>query len=150
MAPQVAGEAPARKACANRTFSLTPRTTIANRPAGSSRTADPSAGQAFAWLRFLHQPLAAVGLLAIDPAAWPLYLTVLLVLTVEWPLHLQLAEGIEVYPPAEWTSASAAYLLGLAFLPIFWLSTALGFAIIVLLDGSGVVRASGIAADSVR
>jgi len=139
---QIAGKIDAR--------SLTPPMTIANRPAVSSRTPDPPAGQPFAWVRFLHQPLAALGLVAIDPAAWPLYLTVLLVLTVEWPLHLQLAEGIEIYPPAEWTSASAAYLLGLAFLPIFWLSTALGFAIIVLLDASGVVRASGIAADSVR
>src|SRR5262245_4854178 len=106
--------------------------------------------QRFAWLRFLHQPLAAVGLLALDPAAWPLYVTVLLVLAVEWPFHIQLADGIEIYPPAEWTSASAAYVLGLAFLPLFWLSAALGFALIVVLDGTGVVRASGIAADSVR
>ena len=53
----------------------------------------------------------------------------------EWPFHLQLAEGIETYPPAEWTSASAAYVLGLAVLPIFWLSAALGFGLIVLLDG---------------
>jgi hypothetical protein len=44
------------------------RVTLARRPA-------------FAWLRFLHQPLAAVGLLAVDPSAWPLYLTVLIVVT---------------------------------------------------------------------
>jgi len=109
-----------------------------------------SASQAFAWLRFLHQPLAAVGLLAVDPAAWPLYLTVLIVVTCEWPFHLQLAEGIEIYPPAEWTSASAAYVLGLAVLPVFWLSATLGFGLIVLLDSLRLVRASGIAAESVR
>ncbi len=103
-----------------------------------------------AWLRHLHQPLAAAGLLAIDPAAWPIYLTVLVVLTLEWPLHIQLADDLEIYPPAEWTAASAAYVLGFALLPIFWLSAALGFGLIVLLDGLGLVRASGIAADSVR
>jgi signal transduction histidine kinase len=108
------------------------------------------AGQPFAWLRFFHQPLAAVGLLAVDPSAWPLYLTVLLVLTFEWPFHLQLAEGIEMYPPAEWTSASAAYVLGFAVLPVFWLSATLGFGLIVLLDSLALVRASGIASESVR
>jgi signal transduction histidine kinase len=110
----------------------------------------PPAAQPFAWLRFLHQPLAAVGLLALDPDAWPLYVTVLAVLTVEWPFHIQLADDLEIYPPAEWTAASAAYVVGLALLPVFWLSAALGFALIVLLDGTGLVRASGIAADSVR
>jgi signal transduction histidine kinase len=104
----------------------------------------------WAWLRFLHQPLAAAGLLAVDPGAWPVYLAVLVVLTVEWPFHLQLADDLEIYPPAEWTAASAAYLFGLAVLPVFWLSTALGFGLIALLDTTGVVRASGIAADSVR
>jgi signal transduction histidine kinase len=110
----------------------------------------PPAAQRFAWLRFLHQPLAAVGLLAIEPSAWPVYLTVLVVLALEWPFHIQLADDLETYPPAEWTAASAAYVIGFALLPIFWLSTALGFGLIVLLDGSGLVRASGIAADSVR
>jgi signal transduction histidine kinase len=107
-------------------------------------------GSSWAWLRFLHQPLAAVGLLAIDPGAWPVYVTVLAVLTVEWPFHLELADDLEIYPPAEWTAASAAYLVGLAVLPVFWLSTALGFGLIVLLDAAGLVRASGIAADSAR
>ena len=115
--------------------------------AGESR---PIAHAPFAWLRFLHQPLAALGLLAIDPASWPLYATVLVVLTLEWPFHIQLADDIESYPPAEWASASAAYVLGLVILPVFWLSATLGFALIVLLDGIGFVRASGIAADSVR
>ena len=110
----------------------------------------PPAVQRFAWLRFLHQPLAAVGLLAIGSGAWPLYLTVLVVLTLEWPFHIQLADDLETYPPAEWTAASSAYVLGFALLPIFWLSTALGFGLIVLLDAVGLVRASGIAADSAR
>jgi signal transduction histidine kinase len=110
----------------------------------------PPAVQRFAWLRHFHQPLAAAGLLAIDPSAWPIYLTVLVVLTLEWPLHLQLADDLETYPPAEWTAASAGYVLGFALLPVFWLSTALGFGLIVLLDSLALVRASGIAADSAR
>jgi signal transduction histidine kinase len=130
-------------------FRLTAATTVSHACSVRVRRAQP-AGQRFAWLRFLHQPLAAVGLLAIDPSAWPLYLTVLIVLTCEWPFHLQLAEGIEIYPPAEWTSASAAYVLGFAVLPVFWLSATLGFGLIVLLDGLRLVPASGIAADSVR
>src|SRR5262245_5384311 len=110
----------------------------------------PPAAQRFAWLRFLHQPLAAVGLVAIEPSAWPVYLTVLVVLALEWPFHIQLADDLETYPPAEWTAASAAYVLGFALLPIFWLSAALGFGLIVLLDGYGIVGARGLAADSAR
>src|SRR5262249_16853199 len=102
-------------------FGLTAETAVSD-ACGVRAGHAPAAGQRFAWLRFLHQPLAAAGLLAIDPSAWPLYLTVLIVLTCEWPFHLQLAEGIEIYPPAEWTSASAAYVLGFAVLPVFWLS----------------------------
>jgi signal transduction histidine kinase len=91
-----------------------------------------------------------VGLLAVDPALAPLYATVLIVTTLEWPFHIQLAEDMEIYPAAEWTSAAAAYILGIAFLPVFWLSATLGFFLIVALDSAGVVRASGIAADTVR
>src|SRR5262245_44831926 len=130
-------------------FWLTAATAVSHACGVRAHHAHP-AGQPFSWLRFLHQPLAAAGLLAIDPSAWPLYLTVLIILTCEWPFHLQLAEGIEIYPPAEWTSASAAYVLGFAVLPVFWLSATLGFGLIVLLDGLRLVPASGIAADSVR
>ena len=41
-------------------------------------------------------------------------------------------------------------MLGLAVLPVFWLSATLGFGLIVLLDSLRLVRASGIAAESVR
>jgi signal transduction histidine kinase len=86
----------------------------------------------------------------VDAAAWPFYLTVLLVLTLEWPFHIQLAEGVEIYLPAAWTSAAAAYLVGPPVLPIFWVSCTLGFGLIVLLDGAGLVRATGITAESVQ
>jgi len=112
--------------------------------------APPGPREPFAWLRFLHQPLAALGLLAVEPSAWPLYLSVLLVLTLEWPFHIQLVEDMEIYPSAEWTSAAAAYILGAALLPIFWLSATLGFFLIFVLDSAGLVRADGIAADTVR
>src|SRR5262245_54581834 len=94
------------------------------------------AGEPFAWLRFLHLPLAMVGLLGFRAADWPLYLTVLALLTVLWPFHIQLSKDVEIYLPASWTAAAAAYLLGPALLPVFWLSTALGFGLIVLLDGA--------------
>ena len=112
--------------------------------------APPGPREPFAWLRFLHQPLAALGLLAIDRSGWPLYLSVLIVLTLEWPFHIQLVEDVEIYPSAEWTSAAAAYVLGAAILPIFWLSATLGFFLIFVLDSAGLVRADGIAADTVR
>jgi signal transduction histidine kinase len=112
--------------------------------------APPGPREPFAWLRFLHQPLAALGLLAIDPSAWPLYVSVLIVLTLEWPFHIQLVEDMEIYPSAEWTSAAAAYVLGAAILPIFWLSATIGFFLIFVLDSAGLVRADGIAADTVR
>src|SRR5262249_23108116 len=64
--------------------------------------------------------------------------------------HIQLSKDVEIYLPASWTAAAAAYLLGPALLPVFWLSTALGFGLIVLLDGAGLVRAHGITAETVR
>src|SRR5262249_33543127 len=115
-----------------------------------SPPAPPGPREPFVWLRFLHQPLAAVGLLAVEPSAWPLYVSVLLVLTLEWPFHIQLVEDMEIYPSAEWTSAAAAYILGAALLPVFWLSATLGFFLIFVLDSAGLVRADGIAADTVR
>jgi signal transduction histidine kinase len=89
-------------------------------------------------------------MLWVAPAAWPLYLTMLAVLTFEWPLHIQLAEEVEIYLPVTWTGAAAAYVLGPPILPVFWLSATLGFIVIVALDGAGLVRASGITAESVR
>ncbi len=107
-------------------------------------------GEPFAWLRFLHAPIALVGVAWLDPHRWVLYTGLLVLLTVLWPFHLQLTEGVEVYPPASWTSAAAAYFLGPAVLPIFWLSSSTGFALIVALDVTGILPATGITADSVR
>jgi len=89
-------------------------------------------------------------LLWLDPAAWSRYLTVTLVLALEWPFCIRLTEGVEVYMPVMWTSAAAAYLLGPAILPLFWTAALLGFALVVLLDGVGVVPAVGLAAESAR
>lgn len=91
--------------------------------------AAPPAGEPFAWLRFLHLPLALLGLPAIDPAAWSLYVTVVVVLTLAWPFCIRLAEDVEVYFPVTWTSAAAAYVVGLPTLPVFWVSATLGFAL---------------------
>ena len=52
--------------------------------------------------------------------------------------------------PVMWTSAAAAYLLGPAILPVFWVSAPLGFALTVLLDGAGIVPAVGLAAESAK
>ena len=52
--------------------------------------------------------------------------------------------------PVMWTSAAAAYLLGPAILPVFWVAAILGFALTVLLDSAGVVRAVGLAEESAR
>src|SRR5262249_55015379 len=103
----------------------------------------PRPREPFAWLRFPHPPPAPLGLLGVEPSAWPLYVSVLLVLTLEWPFHIQLVEDMEIYPSAEWTSAAAAYILGAALLPIFWLSATLGFFLIFVLDSAGLVRADG-------
>jgi signal transduction histidine kinase len=102
------------------------------------------------WLRWLHIPLAAAGLPWLESAAWARSLTVLLVLALEWPFCIRLTEGVEVYMPVMWTSAAAAYLLGPAILPVFWLAALLGFALTVVLDSAGIVRAVGLAEESAR
>lgn len=112
--------------------------------------AAPPAGEPFAWLRFLHLPIALVGLAWSDPHAWPQYAIVLATLSLVWPFHIQLTEGVEIYLPATWTSAAAAYLLGPGLLPVFWLSTSLGFVAMLVLDRVGLVRASGITAETIR
>jgi signal transduction histidine kinase len=112
--------------------------------------AAPPAGEPFAWLRFLHLPIALVGLAWSDPHAWPLYVAVLITLSLIWPFHIQLTEGVEIYLPETWTSAAAAYLLGPGLLPVFWLSTSFGFAAIVVLDRLGLVQATGITAETIR
>src|SRR5881397_2967779 len=64
------------------------------------------------WLRHLHLLFAMVGLWWLDLRAWPLYLLVVAVLTVEWPFCIRLTDLVEVYFPMMWTSSAAAYLLG--------------------------------------
>ncbi len=100
----------------------------------------------------MHLPLAALGLLWVEPERWPQYLVVIAVLALEWPFCIRLTLGADVYMymPVMWASAAAAYLLGPAILPAFWIASLLGFAFIVVLDGFGVLPAMGIAAESAR
>lgn len=90
------------------------------------------------------------GALAFDPAAWRLYLVVLVVLTLAWPFCIQLTEGVEIYLPVGWAAAAAAYAIGLPILPLVWLSATLGFFLIGWLDRVGFTRAKGLAAEGLR
>jgi signal transduction histidine kinase len=108
------------------------------------------AGVPSSWLRWIHIPIAAAGLFWIDPARWPTYLLVAAVLTVERPFCIQLTQGVEIYLPLMWTSAAAAYVIGPAILPVFWLAAPTGFALVVLLDAAGIVPAVGLAAESAK
>jgi signal transduction histidine kinase len=110
----------------------------------------PNTDAPFAWLRHLHQPLALAGLYWFDPSQWQLYLLVLVVLVVEWPFCIRLADGVEMYFPVMWTAAGAAYLLGPMILPVYWLAALIGFALIGILDLHGIVPAVGVAAESVK
>ena len=104
----------------------------------------------FAWLHHLHPLLGLAGLWWIVPGDWPVYLLVFVVLAIEWPFCIHLADGVEVYLPVMWTSAAAAYLLGPVILPLYWLAALAGFVLIVVLDTRRLVPAVGIAADSAR
>jgi signal transduction histidine kinase len=102
------------------------------------------------WLRWVHIPLAAAGLFWIDPGLWPSYVLVTAVLALERPFCIQLTQGVEIYLPLMWTSAAAAYVIGPSLLPVFWLASLPGFALIVLLDAAGIVPAVGLAAESAK
>jgi signal transduction histidine kinase len=104
----------------------------------------------FAWLHHTHPLLALAGLYWIEPSQWWVYLLIFTVLTVEWPFCIRLADDLEVYFPVTWTSAAAAYVLGPAILPVYWLAALAGFVLIVVLDTRGVVPALGMAGESVR
>ena len=110
----------------------------------------PARDAPFAWLRHLALPLAVVGLLWLDPARWPLYLLVTVLLALEWPFCIRLADDVEAYFPVWWTAAAAAYVLGPMVLPVYWVAAALGFVAIVVLDRYGIVPAVGLAAESAR
>ncbi len=118
------------------------------RASWTARIAPP--GVPFSWLRWAHIPLAAGGLFWVEPAEWPTYLLVTIVLALEWPFCIRLTQGVEVYMPVMWTSAAAAYVLGPAILPAFWVAAPLGFALIVVLDSAGLVPAVGLAAESAK
>ena len=104
----------------------------------------------FAWLHYLHPLLGLVGLYWVVPSDWPVYLLVFVVLAIEWPFCIHLADDVEVYFPVMWTSAAAAYLLGPVVLPLYWFAALAGFVLIVVLDTYRVVPAVGMAAESSR
>jgi signal transduction histidine kinase len=104
----------------------------------------------FAWLHYLHPVLGLVGLWWVEPSHWPVYLLVFVILAIEWPFCIHLADDVEVYFPVMWTSAAAAYLLGPVILPLYWLAALAGFVLIVVLDTRGLVPAVGMAAESSR
>jgi signal transduction histidine kinase len=110
----------------------------------------PTRDAPFAWIRHLHIVLALIGLAWFDPAQWPLYLLVLVLLSVEWPFCIRLADDVEVYFPVMWTAAGAAYILGPVVLAVYWIAGVLGFTLIVVLDGRRIVPAVGLAAESAR
>jgi len=110
----------------------------------------PGQDAPFAWLRYLHEPLALAGLWWIDPSAWPLYLLLTVLLIVEWPFCISLADDVEIYFPVMWTSAAATYIIGPAILPVYWIASFLGFVLIIVLDKRGVIPAVGFAADSAK
>lgn len=82
--------------------------------------------------------------------AWPTYVAVLAVLTLEWPFCIQIADGAEVYLSVVWTASAAAYVLGPPILPIFWLSATLGWVLIVWFDRRGWIEAKGVAAENLK
>lgn len=102
------------------------------------------------WYRYAHIPLAVVGLIGLSHDGLTFALLTTAVLAIEWPLCLGLAEGVEAYLPVAWTSAAAAYLLGIAILPVYWVASLIGFGLIMTLDRRGSLRAVGIAAESVK
>lgn len=95
-------------------------------------------------------PLALGGLAWVDPGAWPTYPLLGAVLTLVWPFCIVMADGVELYFLVAWTSAAGAYLLGPVILPVYWVAALLGFVLIVVLDGRGLVPATGLAAEAAR
>jgi len=102
----------------------------------------------FSWARFLHVPLAIVGAAGFDAARLPEYAVVTVLLTLLWPFCIRMADGVEIYFAVMWTSAAAAYLFGAVTLPIYWIAGFFGFLLIAELDARGIVRATGLAAES--
>jgi signal transduction histidine kinase len=91
-----------------------------------------------------------MGLLAADADAWPVYVTVLVVLTLLWPCCVQLAPGVEIYFPVTWAAAASTYLIGPPALFVIWASATLGYLLIGVLDRLGLVEAKGLAAWNLR
>src|SRR5262249_36222613 len=108
------------------------------------------AGVQSSWLRWVHVPPAAAGLFSVDPARWPSYSLSTAVLVLERPFCIHVTQGVEFALPFLWTSAAAGYAIGPVILPVFWLASLPGFALIVLLDAAGIVPAVGLAAESAK
>lgn len=100
--------------------------------------------------RWVHLAFAGAGLWWLEPSAWPLYLLLLALVTVERPFYFQLGNGVQLYLPVTWTIAAGAYLAGPAMMPVFWIAALFGFGMIILLDSIGLVTAHGIARESAR
>ena len=98
----------------------------------------------------MHIPLALTGLWWIGDVDPLTALVIVVLLTAQWPFCIQLTDGVEIYLPIAWTSAAAAYLLGPAILPIYWVGGVFGFIAIIELDRRGIVPAVGLAAESAR
>ena len=73
-----------------------------------------------------------------------------MVLTLSWPFCVQLTDGVEMYWPVRWTAGAAAYVLGPPIVAVYTISSTLGWVLIGICDRTGLVRASGLAADSLR
>jgi len=102
-------------------------------------------GPARTAFRYGHIAFALVGLFWFEPSAWPLYLLLLGLIAVKRPFYFELGDGVQLYLPVTWTIAAGAYLAGPASMPVFWVAALAGFGMIVLLDSSGLVEATGIA-----
>jgi len=100
--------------------------------------------------RYGHVALALAGLAWFEPSAWPLYLLLLGLVTVERPFYFELGDSVQLYLPVTWTIAAGAYLAGPATMPVFWVAALAGFGMIILLDSSGLVEATGIAKNTAQ
>ncbi len=94
--------------------------------------------------------MVVLGLVLGDFGNWPLHLAVLVVLVLVWPFHIPLADGVEIYVGVRWVGAAAAYVLGVAALPVFWISAIPGFVFLAVLDRVGWVKAHGLAAENLK
>ncbi len=108
------------------------------------------ATEPLAWLRYLNIPIAVAGLCFVDADTWPAFAVVLVVLILQWPFCIQLADEVEIYFPVTWTGAAAAYVLGPPILFVVWLAATAGFFLIGALDRAGILHARGLAIEGLK